>query len=77
VIVFINIVLAVFNLIPIPPLDGSKVLYALFPARFRELRDFFERYGFILVLLFIFFLWRFIFPVALGLFRLITGFLPM
>ncbi len=76
-IVFINLVLAVFNLVPIPPLDGSKVLYALFPARFRELRDFFERYGFMLVLLFIFFLWRFIFPIALGLFRLITGFLPM
>jgi Zn-dependent protease len=77
VIVFINLVLAIFNLVPIPPLDGSKVLYAFFPAKFRQLRDFFERYGFMLVLLFIFFLWRFIFPIALGLFELITGFLPM
>ena len=31
VIVYANILLGVFNLVPIPPLDGSKVLYALFP----------------------------------------------
>lgn len=43
--VYINLGLAVFNLIPIPPLDGSKILYVLLPPRF--LRGFFwlERYG--------------------------------
>ncbi|MDP3763967.1 MAG: site-2 protease family protein [bacterium] len=73
VIVFINIVLAIFNLMPIPPLDGSKLLFALFPDKLFQIRGFFERYGLILVLFFIFFLWQFIFPVIISLFRLITG----
>ena len=72
-IVFINILLTVFNLVPIPPLDGSKLLFAFFPDKLFQIRGFFERYGLMLVLLFIFFLWQFIFPVIVLLFRLITG----
>lgn len=72
-IVFINIFLAIFNLVPIPPLDGSKLLFAFFPDKLFQIRGFFERYGLILVLFFIFFLWQFIFPVIVLLFRLITG----
>ncbi|MDO8424209.1 MAG: site-2 protease family protein, partial [bacterium] len=34
VVVFINIILAIFNLVPIPPLDGSKILFAIFPESF-------------------------------------------
>jgi len=73
VIVFINILLAIFNLMPIPPLDGSKLLFALFPNKLFQIRTFFEKYGLVLIILFIFFLWQFIFPVILWLFRLITG----
>ena len=73
VIVFINILLAIFNLMPIPPLDGSKVLFAIFPTRFFEMRAFFERYGLILILTFIFFAWRFVAPLVLFFFYLITG----
>jgi Zn-dependent protease len=73
VIVFINILLAVFNLVPIPPLDGSKLLFAAFPDKMLQIRTFFERYGLMLVLFFIFFLWQFIFPIILWFFRLITG----
>lgn len=73
VIVFINILLAFFNLMPIPPLDGSKLLFALFPKKFYEMRGFFERHGLILLLIFVFFLWQFIFPLVALIFRLITG----
>ena len=72
-IVFINILLAIFNLMPIPPLDGSKLLFGLFPDKLFQIRGFFERYGLVLVLFFIFFLWQFISPVIGILFRLITG----
>lgn len=72
-IVFINILLAIFNLIPIPPLDGSKILFAVFPEKFQELRGFFERYGLMLVLLFVFFLWKFIYPLVETVFSFITG----
>ena len=73
VIVLINIVLAVFNLIPIAPLDGSKLLFALFPEKTASFRTFFERYGLWLVLFFIFFLWQYLFPVIALAFKLITG----
>jgi Zn-dependent protease len=72
-IVFVNIILMVFNLMPIAPLDGSKILYAIFPNRMYQFRTFFERYGFVLVLIFIFFLWQYVAPVADLIFRLITG----
>jgi len=72
-IVFINIILAVFNLMPIPPLDGSKLLFAIFPNKLFQIRGFFEKYGLVLIILFIFFLWQFVFPIIIWLFRLITG----
>lgn len=50
----VNILLAVFNLIPIPPLDGSKVLYSLIGHKKPELVMFLERYGVWLLLGFIF-----------------------
>jgi len=53
--IFINIVLMIFNLIPIAPLDGSKVLYALLPPQTAwTVRPFLERYGFIILLVAIF-----------------------
>ncbi len=55
ILLYINFILAVFNLLPIPPLDGSKVLYALIPTRFQHYIATFERYGpWLLILLVIF-----------------------
>jgi len=52
--VIINIILGVFNLIPIPPLDGSKVLFTLLPARFDVFKQKFAVNGpWLLVLLLI------------------------
>ncbi len=52
--VLINLVLFVFNLIPIPPLDGSKVLAALAPDRIMYQILSWERYGFMLVFAFLY-----------------------
>ena len=47
----INLLLASFNLIPIPPLDGSKILMRFLPDRYATQFLQFERYGFILLFL--------------------------
>lgn len=70
-IVWINLILAVFNLVPIPPLDGSKILFYLFPSR--ELEIALSRYGIILLLFFIIFAGNIILPLVMILFSLFTG----
>jgi Zn-dependent protease len=61
--VFINVILAVFNMLPIPPLDGGRVLSGLLPPRASTRLDALEPYGLIIVLAFIFFAWGYLRPV--------------
>ncbi|MEI8337771.1 MAG: site-2 protease family protein [bacterium] len=72
-IVLVNIYLAIFNLIPIPPLDGSRILASVFPLQFRNFVHKIERYSFIVLIFFIVFLATFIQPVVSFLFHLFTG----
>ncbi len=65
--VHLNLVLAALNMIPVPPLDGSRVLAWILPPRFRDTYVQLERFGMLLVLLLFFFgPMRFLIGSALG-----------
>ena len=46
----INLILMLFNLIPIPPLDGSKILYSFLPYKYLKIKVFLDAYGMWLLL---------------------------
>jgi Zn-dependent protease len=72
----INAILAVFNLIPIPPLDGSRLLTIFLPPNKQRIIFFLDRYGFLLLLVLVFFaqdLFRPIIELALRGVEIIAG----
>ena len=73
IIVILNLVLVVFNLIPIPPLDGSKILFSYLPVKYKYIENFLEKWGMMLLLFFIVFLWVKISPIIFIAFHFITG----
>ncbi|NNE65626.1 MAG: site-2 protease family protein [Pyrinomonadaceae bacterium] len=54
----LNLSLAVFNLLPIPPLDGGKILSSFLPESFQPVLDMIEQFGFIILL---FLIWQGVF----------------
>jgi len=73
-IVYVNLLLALFNLIPIPPLDGHHILFAFLPPSATNFKIFLFRYGmFILLFLLFFGGLRIIFPIINYFFYLIVG----
>lgn len=72
-IVLLNLVLAVFNLMPIPPLDGHWLLLTFVPDKFHEFKRFFIRYGLILFFFFVIFIFPLLFPIIRFLFKIIVG----
>jgi Zn-dependent protease len=80
-VVYINILLALFNMLPIPPLDGSKILTAILPyglqQQYRALTAWVERYGLFAMFAFIFIFITFFsdpfFAVVSSFVELLTG----
>jgi len=54
-IVYINLLLAVFNLMPIPPLDGSHILFTFLPDSMQRIKIFLGQFGSLILIFFIFF----------------------
>lgn len=72
-VVIINLVLAIFNLMPIPPLDGSHLLFSVLSDRYAGFKETFQRLGFVFVLVFIVFFWPFLTRYIFYIASLITG----
>ena len=76
VIIFLNILLGVFNLMPIPPLDGSKILFAFLPPGLEHIQVWMEQFSLFLFFGFLFLIITGIFPlfkIILLLFAFIAG----
>jgi Zn-dependent protease len=71
----INVALFVFNMIPFPPLDGSRLLYAFAPEPVQNVMRAIEAFGLASIFLLIFVFWQFIGPIVLDLNQNITLFL--
>ena len=72
-VVWVNLSLAVFNLVPIPPLDGSHILFAFFPKAWESIHRALAQYGSILLVVFILFFPRLLLPIISFLYLLIVG----
>ena len=72
-IVSMNIWLAVFNLIPIPPLDGSWILFSFLPMKMEKVKNFLRQYGVAILVLLILFGNNVWIVVTSVLFQIITG----
>lgn len=72
-IVVLNILLAVFNLFPVPPLDGHWLLMTFLPRRYDAVKVFMYRYSLVLLFMFIIFIFPLLLPLVGLIFKLITG----
>lgn len=73
IIILVNIVLATFNLVPLPPLDGSRILFAILPRGTEKFQMLLDRYGFFILLFFIFFGFSLITPLILAIYHFLGG----
>jgi len=59
----LSVALAIFNIVPIPPLDGSKVLFSLLPENYYYKLMRYERFGMIILIIFV---WSDVFSATVG-----------
>lgn len=75
-IVFLNILLAIFNLLPIPPLDGSHILFTFLPRSMQNAKIFLNQFGLFILLFILFALSNQLMMLISFIFKLITGTSP-
>ncbi|MEI8061892.1 MAG: site-2 protease family protein [bacterium] len=68
-----NIVLAIYNLIPVSPLDGSHILFAFLPERFQGIKKVMEAQGFLFAIIFALVLWQYFTPLIYWILALVIG----
>jgi len=73
IVVYANVLLAVFNMLPIPPLDGSKLLYAVLPDSMWKVKQLLEQYGFFILLAFIMVGFTWIHPIINFIYLFLIG----
>jgi Zn-dependent protease len=72
-IIIVNITLGVFNMMPIPPLDGFKVFTGLLPYNLRYIKEYIEKNMLLFVIIFIFGFSFILDPIVFWIFKLFTG----
>jgi Zn-dependent protease len=72
-IVMVNVTLGIFNMIPIPPLDGFKVFTGLLPYNFRYIKEYIEKNILLFIIIFIFGFSFIMDPAVTWIFRVMTG----
>jgi len=73
IIVIYNLLWGFFNLVPLPPLDGSQILFSLLPDTLWQVKDFLSRWGMMLLLLFIFFGFSLLTPLVYAAYSFLVG----
>ena len=72
-VVYINLLLGIFNLLPIPPLDGSHILFTFLPQGLENLKITLRQFGLFILLFVIFFLFNWVVLLINWIFKLIVG----